>query len=356
VPGSDEFPTLEANLTRDNLWLQVERADSRTAISIQRTHFTDPHPYLSQGGIDTEDTRIHAEAACGALALKPARFGIRPRLDWITTSDYGEHMRGGADLGWFGQSRHGRLQHYYDIGATVSSDAGADPLANYALAYDLDDSTNAYLSAGYAVRHPDFEELYLANQGSVQGNPDLLPERVLNYELGLRSHGARWSMSATGFYSDYRDSIIFAPVSAYLVRAINTGAATVSGVEASYALELTDSLSWCTAATWLPTAELQSGLRLPGRAERHISSSLTMNSTRWRATATADYTGAMTADMFGNLRIPPRTIFNFDFWHDLDAENQLGVQVSNAFNVNTRDAWHYPLPGRELFLTWRTNL
>jgi outer membrane cobalamin receptor len=358
IPGSDEFPTLDARLSRENMWLQVDGADTRGAFSLQHTHFTDPHPYLQQAGIDTSDTRLHAELATGALALKRAHFGIRPRLDWISSSDYGTHLRGGADVGWFGESgcECSRLRRYYEIGATVSSDAGADPLARYAISYTFHGCTAAYASAGYAVRHPDFEELYLANQGSVQGNPDLLPERVLNYELGLRSHGEDWKLNAAAFYSDYRDSIIFAPVSAYLVRAINTGEATVSGIEADFTIDLNDSLAWSTSATWLPTAELASGLPLPGRAEQHISSTLALHHLDWRGSLTADYTGEMTGDLFGSLRIAPRTTFNFDAWRELDDTSELGVQVSNALDAQTRDAWHYPLPGREIFVTWRTNL
>jgi outer membrane cobalamin receptor len=238
----------------------------------------------------------------------------------------------------------------------VSSDVGVDPLARYALTYELSSCASTYASVGYAVRHPDFEELYLANQGSVQGNPDLDPERVTSYELGLQARGGHWTLNAAAFYSDYRDSIIFAPVSAYKVQAINTGEATVAGIEADFALHLDDALTWSTAATWLPLAELASGLPLPGRAEQHVTTTLAWRRDRWRASAGADYTGAMTADMFGSLRIAPRTTVNLDAWHELNDTSELGVQVTNAFDVNTRDAWHYPLPGREIFVTWRTNL
>ncbi|MDQ3023532.1 MAG: TonB-dependent receptor, partial [bacterium] len=349
-------PTLEARLARENVWLQVDGHDSRADLSLQHTHFTDPKPYLQHGAIDTADTRLHAELSYGALALKQYSFGVRPRIDWISSSDYGTHLRGGVDIGWFGESEHGSLTQHYDIGATVSSDAGSNPLARYSISYEFSETVTAYTSAGYAVRHPDFEELYLANSGSVQGNPDLLPERVLNYEAGLRLRGSRWSLDTAAFFSDYRDSIIFAPVSAYLVRAINTGEATVAGAEANFALDLSDALSWNTSATWLPLAELASGLPLPGRAEQHISTTIALRSCAWRASATADYTGAMTADLFGSLRIVQRTVINLDAWHVLDADSELGVQVTNALDANTRDAWHYPLPGREIFLTWRTNL
>jgi len=108
---------------------------------------------------------------------------------------------------------------------------------------------------------------------------------------------------------------------------------------------------WRTAATWLPHAEYDSGVLLTGRAESHVNTRLEYLAGEWEGAITADYTGAMPADLFGSLMIDPRTVCGIELAHD-DGRRSIGVSVSNLFDANARDSWDYPLPGREIYLTY----
>jgi len=355
VPGSSEYPTLSARLARDGVWLQAHEPGWRTDLSVLHTHFTDPEPYLNRGEIDTRDTRWHLEQAWGAAANGTQPWGLKPRLDYLDSDASGQKARAGLDAQYNWQADHGHWSLFADTGLVASSDVGVDPVARIAAEYDCGNHTTAYAAAGYAVRHPSFSELYYADTGGMHGNPDLHSERLFNYELGLDWTGERARLELAGFYSDYRDSIVWAPVSAYTIAAINTGPATVAGAEALLDLQLAEAVWWRTAGTWLPLAEYDSGVPLTGRSEYHVNSRLEYTGAPWRGAVSLDYTGEIPADLFGSLVIEPRALCGLELAREFD-NSSIALSISNLFDTQARDAWNYPLPGREVFITWNTQL
>lgn len=355
VPGSVEFPTLEARLEQDGVWWQTLDNAWRADLSVMSTRFTDPDPVLSRGAIDTGNTLVHGEWAAGALAGRPVSWGVKPRVDYINGDDTGQHWRGGVDAYRNWQHESGGWLLGCELGLSASSDIGVDPLARLGVSTDLVPGVSAYTAAGYAVRHPSFNELYYADIGSVRGNEDLASERVMSYELGLTATGSSARCELAAFYSDYRDSIIWAPVSAYMVQAINTGPAEVAGVEALVDWQLDDALWWRTAGTWLGRAEYDSGVPLTGRSDYHLNSRLEYGADTWRGALSLDYTGEIPADLFGNLVIEPRALVGVELARETST-GEVSVAVSNLFDEDARDSWNYPLPGREIFVTWTHEL
>ncbi|MBN2082249.1 TonB-dependent receptor [bacterium] len=355
VPGMSEYPTLAARLARDGVWLQAREAGWRTDLSVLHTHFTDPAPYLNRGAIDTQDTRWHLEHAWGAAANGTQPWGFKPRLDYIDSDASGRQARAGLDAQYNWRADRGRFSLFADTGLVASSDIGVDPVARLAAEYNCGGHTTAYAAAGYAVRHPSFSELYYADTGGMRGNPELTSERLFNYELGLDWTGEHARLELAGFYSDYRDSIVWAPVSAYTVAAINTGPASVAGAEALLDVELAEAVWWRTAGTWLPRAEYDSGVPLTGRSEYHANSRLEYTGAPWRGAFSLDYTGEIPADLFGSLVIEPRTLYGLELAREFD-NFSIALSISNLFDTQARDAWNYPLPGREVLITWNTQL
>jgi len=355
VPGSVEFPTLEARLGQDGVWWQTLGGTWRADFSVLNTHFTDPNPVLSRGAIDTENTLVHGEWAAGALAGQPVGWGLKPRVDYISGDGTGQHWRGGVDAYRYWQHESGAWLLDFELGLAASSDIGVDPLARLGASTELAPGVSAYAATGYAVRHPSFRELYYADIGSVRGNEDLASERVLSYELGLTATGSRARCELAAFFSDYRDSITWAPVIAYTVQASNTGPAEVAGVEALVDWQLGDGLWWRTAGTWLERAESDSGVPLTGRRDYPLNSRLESLDTVWSGALSVDYTGEIPADLFGSLVIEPRALVGIELAHETST-GEIGVAVHNLFDEGARDNWNYPLPGREVYVTWRTEL
>jgi vitamin B12 transporter len=355
VPGSAEFPTLAARLVQQQLLWQGSGGDWRVGFSATHTRYSDPTPYLHTGAIDSRSTRLRLEAAWGAAAAQAGPWGVRPYLDYIDSSDYGAKQRFGVEL-----NRHFSLggasgPWSIDAGITAATDQGLAPLARLGWSRALNKTWTAYAAGGYAVRFPDFEELYLRQSGAVQGDPELKPERALSGELGLKAALPQASLQATAFTTSYRDAIIFVPVSSYLVKAANTGAARVTGLEALLDWQLGRGLWWRTAYTWLPTAEYSSGVPLTGRAKQHANSRLEWAGAGWRCALSADYTGAMPADLLGNLLLKPRTLYGVELGREWGGGG-LSLELSNLFNKGARDSWNYPLPGREINIKWKVKL
>lgn len=355
VPGSAEFPTLFAKLGKDSAWLSATGNGWRSSLTLEHTRYTDPQPYLHSGAVDESATRLRLEYAAGTLAGLPGGWGIKPRLEAIDSNLYGTKSRLGLDIShawdWIDAGKSASLE----LGAVASSNVGLDPVARIGAVLPLGAAWDIHAALGYSVRHPAFDELYLTGAGAVRGNPDLKPERVANIEAGLRWRGKHTSANTTVFYSDYRESIIFAPVSGYLVQAINTGPVLILGVEGLLDHNLAQGWWWRTAFTWLPQAEYKSGVRLTGRAKHHANSRLEYLGAQWNTALVADFTGELPADLFGSLIIPARTVVGLEASKQFDA-GTLGLSISNLFDEHTRDSWNYPLPGREVNVTWRIEL
>ncbi|MCC7478946.1 TonB-dependent receptor [bacterium] len=382
VPGAAEFPTLQASLARESLWLQAGQRGWRQELHFEHSRFSDPQPYLGQS-IEQEDSRLSAALNLGRMAQADEEWGLRPRLDYVDSRSYGRHARAGLDASWAFASRPRRGWSYeLELGALASSDSGIDPALRAGARWQIDMQNSLYASTGYSVRLPDFSELYLSGGGSVQGNPELQPERLWSAELGAEMSFPDARLSAAAFYSAYRDSILFLPVSSYLVRASNTGPATVAGAEAlldwqirapgrSASLPLTRRECWLRSSyTWLPLAEFESGTPLSARAEHHLNARLEYSildganpagpgersfGRGWHWALDYDYSSGMPADLFGSLVIRPRSLFGAELRRSL-GRCELELDLRNIFDVNTRDSWNYPLPGREYYITLRSEL
>ena len=63
-----------------------------------------------------------------------------------------------------------------------------------------------YGSWNRSLRFPTFTELYL-NTSTVKADPDLLPEKAVNYELGYKWFKENWNLGATVFYKQTGDAI-----------------------------------------------------------------------------------------------------------------------------------------------------
>ena len=52
---------------------------------------------------------------------------------------------------------------------------------------------------------------------------------------------------------------------------------------------------------------------------------------------------------------PSRTLLDFELARAID-DGELCLALTNLTDRSARDSWNYPLPGREINLTWRSKL
>ncbi|MFH1132228.1 MAG: TonB-dependent receptor [Pseudomonadota bacterium] len=124
---------------------------------------------------------------------------------------------------------------------------------------------------GRSFRHPSFQEMYVRLDG-FGGNTDLEPEDAIVGDAGLRWVHPLVSAEVSYFRRRMKNTILFAPVSSFLVRADNYSGVTAEGLET--ALEANPGLCFCAQITYTFTrAEFGDPvMRLPGQpAHRFVT-------------------------------------------------------------------------------------
>lgn len=228
------------------------------------------------------------------------------------------------------------------IGARVRAGLGVELRANFSR----------------ASRAPDFDELF-GIDGSVIGNPSLLPESSESWDAGFSWTSGQgleriapgltlrveWSAHAT----HARNLILFERSSPRGARPINVGEARLRGEETSWhalyrAWELSASTAWLSATDRSPIA-FYHGRRLPQRAARQSFARIAWRPGRWVLASEVEYLGDTFRDRANFSRSPSRTL----------AAASIGARAGRAHlllegrNLGDRlaeDVSGFPLPGR----------
>jgi iron complex outermembrane receptor protein len=215
------------------------------------------------------------------------------------------------------------------------------------------------------TRFPTIFERFSTRFGTALPNPDLEPERAINYELGWSAMLAD-DLELTGalFYADIEDVIQTVVASAgppQITQARNVGDGEFYGVELGVSTRLTE--QWSVAANYTHlerevTDPLQPGIEVTGApddsafvaftyepSERlSITPSIELATDRW-----SDVTGGgyvLTGDYrLLNLQIQYR---GSELW-------ELAVGASNLTDENFELAHGYPEPGRSAYVRARLN-
>ncbi len=221
-------------------------------------------------------------------------------------------------------------------------------------------------------RAPDFDELYL-NTESVQGDPDLDPERALAWDAGvtLSTPNDEYSVQFAYFQQNIDEMILFLPVSAYLYRAMNLENGRMRGMESNVHIQpharfsvdgnytftraflLRDVLGSTSNQTLqLPQQPLHRA-RLSSALE--VADLLHIDSVRSvKFTGVAHYRSVVNQDNFGNLTTP--AAFTLDLGLSLGFKRwfSLSADVQNLFDARQiQDSLQRPLPGRAFYMSLR---
>lgn len=131
-----------------------------------------------------------------------------------------------------------------------------DIAAKVGVTYQIDDNFSVYGQYGEGFKMPTAEQLYTslpqAPFFNLVPNPNLKPESVQNYELGVRGEFDKGFFSVNGFYADYKDFIqSFVSIPGTIdITYQNLSSVKVWGIEASGAWqfhpnwEINSGMSW----------------------------------------------------------------------------------------------------------------
>ncbi len=226
-------------------------------------------------------------------------------------------------------------------------------------------------NVGVFNRLPGLLELY-GNEGTIVGNPELVPERGVNADIGVTFDGGgagvldRLRVELVAFRTHAEDLIRLRPLPTLNVKAVNTGRARITGVEASVSLRLFDRLTTSANYTRQKPLDLsdtfEQGGDLPGRPREEIFTLLDLSLGRVSLFHRFSYIGPNNIDNLGpadeNLPEDRRglTILPARYLHDAGVRVRLGarslaaLEVANILDRHVVDVARYPLPGRTIFL------
>lgn len=216
-----------------------------------------------------------------------------------------------------------------------------------------------------AGRPPDFLELF-GNQGSVLGNPALVPERTTSWDAGLAWSGAWRGAHAALEWAHHRavarDLILYARTSQSSVRAQNVTRARLRGEELSVRVRLPGRIALAGSASWQSALddgpiEYRHGKRLPQHPERTGSLWFEAPIGPLRVTGDLQYLGDDYLDRSNRQRAPSRTLIGATIgWTPVNSRLRLTLEGKNLSDRRVSDVGGFPLPGRSVFLACETRL
>ncbi|MBS0240026.1 MAG: TonB-dependent receptor [Proteobacteria bacterium] len=234
-----------------------------------------------------------------------------------------------------------------------------------ALVYRYDDFGTVHASVSDRTRFPTIFERFSSRFGGATSNPDLQPERAVNYEVGWTNKFARNSqMSAAVFYSDVTNAIQSVPF-IYQGNAVtqsqNVGDGNYYGIEYSVDYAVNDRLLVGGNITWThrdihnPT---NPSFELTGMPEVKGIAYLTYKITNaWSVTPNVEFaTDRWTVNTAGTLYYETGAfaLANFQTEYELTDKTSLLFNARNMFDENYTLVDGYPEQGRNFYVGMRS--
>ena len=212
VPGSTDWPTPQARQNDENVLAGIAARFKDTTAKFYSNNsvirFTDPS---SESG--TQRNHVNGVDVQSSIALGSLNFltgGAELIAESVNSTDIGKRSR--TRKGAFVQDEItpsdklildlGLRYDDFDLGSRLSPRAS--------LLYKILEDTTLRFSAGAGYRIPTLNDLYWPDSQWEAGNPDLKPERSMEYEASVeRSFGSIVKAKALVFHKDEKDLIVW---------------------------------------------------------------------------------------------------------------------------------------------------
>jgi iron complex outermembrane receptor protein len=213
---------------------------------------------------------------------------------------------------------------------------------------------------GLSFRAPTFSELYL-DQGGITPNPDLQPERAWSADAGVAWRTSSLTLSASVFWSRYREIILYELYPPRRLSPFNAGAARIAGAELQAVLPLPRGFAAEVAYSFLDAVNErkgpQNGHHLPYRPPHRLFARIAHRGDRLEGYFEASYTSRVPRNEYDTAYVPAQVLLNAGaggrvagpFWVDVEAKNLLDDRTYE-------DLFQYPLPGLAIAVIARARL
>ncbi len=220
----------------------------------------------------------------------------------------------------------------------------------------------ATANVGRYFRLPTLAELF-GDRGGVVGNPELVPERGVNGDVGVSwDRSEPWGpvervhLEAAFFQSLTDDLILFEQTSQRTVKAINVSSARVWGVETAWSVDLSGWLAVQGNYTYQHTENTSDipyyrGNQLPGRPAHELFNRVGV---RWRNLEVFhefSWTAGNYLDAANFEKAESREIHNVGLRIRVRPCLSVTAEAKNLTDEQVADALGFPLPGRSYYVT-----
>ncbi|EKE82916.1 ligand-gated channel protein [Idiomarina xiamenensis] len=232
------------------------------------------------------------------------------------------------------------------------------------------------ISSGYrapSLRQTEPQWGQVSRGGNIYGNPDLAPEKSLNYELGWYTNWtADFSTSASIFYNEFDDKIsrVQCPATQCTdgpnefgsdpTTYINVDEAITQGIELTFNAQLNDQLSWSGNYTFTDS-EQKTG-QYQGEPLNQLPKHLLQTNLNWQISDAwqswvrlhfrGEESQPTTGPSSGSLVAPSYTLADLGVNYRINNDWKLGVGIYNLFDKDiTEQAYGYVEDGRRLWLS-----
>ncbi|WP_419655724.1 TonB-dependent receptor [Desulfosarcina variabilis str. Montpellier] len=254
---------------------------------------------------------------------------------------------------------------------------------NLGLAYLITESLKVRANYGQAFVMPganqlaaDYIDVFTGAQ--IQGNPNLSPEESSTWEGGIDFYNSGVSVSATYFYTDYKDKIEYVSLPGGISSWDNLGEATIAGIEGELNIDVGAIYNWefqlrpYIRFTYLTQYEDDTtGEDLKYTPDWNASYGIDF--TNWKGVSVnfnIAYTGQQSVEDWENQVWPndpeiitlgsatvgsltiSKTLLTSDRWGSLTLKGN----ISNLFNQDYAYISGYPMPGRSFYLGLRYDI
>lgn len=213
-------------------------------------------------------------------------------------------------------------------------------------------------NAGRVFRIPSFFELF-GDRGGVVGNVDLRPEYGFAWDGGVRYSDESNTVELAFFDQRYDDLIQFVHSSQATSRPVNIGRARVYGLEMTAQRRFGPRFNISGNYTFQDARDRSAisylaGNVLPNRPPRALFVRAAARMGRWTMVYDYSLEDGSFLDQANRRPLSMRQIHNAGVKVDTGMRLRIGLEARNLSGAQVADTWGYPLPGRALFVSVKT--
>jgi len=241
----------------------------------------------------------------------------------------------------------GAQQVQFNLRRDRYSDFGAVNTGLLGYGWLFAESWRATASISNAFKAPTFNDMYAP--ASWGGNPNLLPERANNREIGLRYATGGQRVELIYFDNRIRNLIAY-----QYPLMMNVNQARIDGTELSYAGEFGNTHLKANA-TFQNPRDTATGQVLQRRAKEFGSLAASQSFGAWNVGAEVRYSGARPDVSYAtypytNVSLPSYQVFNLNARYRINKILNVSAHIDNLFNRDYSEVYGYNTLGRTLFV------